>query len=511
MDAPTPALRVSGLRKRFGPVQALDGVTLEVLPGEVHALVGENGAGKSTLIHILAGTLSPDEGTIEVGGRAVRFRNAREAAAAGIAAVYQELSVVPGLTVAENIFANRQPVGRLGFVRRDELFRRTEEILRTFEVAIPPDVPVSELPVAQRQVVEILKGLAARPCILLLDEPTSSLTQREKEALFALVRRLRGQGHGIVYISHHLPEVLDLADRVTVLRDGRHVATLPRAKVTEGELVRLMVGREIRDIYGRPGTVDRTGPPRFEARDLGRKGAFEGISFEVRAGEIVGMAGLVGAGRTEVGRAVFGAEPPDAGTLFLDGRPIRPRTPLEAMRAGIAYVTEDRKNLGLFLRHSIRENLAAPRLERFQGRGGFVRDDAVDRYAEACRERSRIVAPDIHQVVGRLSGGNQQKVLVAAWTGLEPALLIADEPTRGVDVGARLEIYVQLRELAARGTAVLLISSDLQEVLGLSDRILVLRSGRIVARLDRGEATEERIIAAALGAAEAPGSSRPLS
>jgi len=499
-----PALQVVGLGKRFGPVQALDGVSLDVRAGEVHALIGENGAGKSTLINLLVGTLQPDEGRILVDGREARFRNAREAAAAGIAAVYQELSVVGSLSVAENVFANRQPVNALGFVRRDELMRRTAEILGTFDVAIAPDAMVSELSVAERQVVEILKCLAANPCILLLDEPTSSLTQREKEALFALIRRLREQKHGIIYISHHLPEVLDLADRVTVLRDGRHVATRLRSEVTEADLVRLMVGRELQDIYGRPGAVDRGGTPRIRAEGLTRRGAFEGVSFEVWPGEIVGMAGLVGAGRTEVGRAIFGAEPADGGVLSLDGVRVGPRTPMEAMRAGIAYVTEDRKNQGLFLRHSIRENVVAPRLERFQAPGGFLRDDRVDGYAERWRERSRIVAPDIHQVVGRLSGGNQQKVLVAAWTGLEPALLIADEPTRGVDVGARLEIYAQLRELAARGAAVLLISSDLQEVLGLSDRVLVMRSGRIVARFDRGGATEEGIIAAALGAAGAP-------
>jgi ABC-type sugar transport system ATPase subunit len=362
---------------------------------------------------------------------------------------------------------------------------------------------VAELSVAERQVVEILKCLAANPCVLLLDEPTSSLTQREKEALFALIRRLRSQGHGLVYISHHLPEVLDLADRVTVLRDGKHVATRPRAELAEADLVRLMVGRELQDIYGKAGAVDPSRPPRLKVEGLGRRGAFEGISFEVRPGEIVGLAGLVGAGRTEVGRAVFGAEPPDAGSMELDGRPVSPRNPLEAMRAGIAYVSEDRKTQGLFLRHSIRENVVAPRLERFQGPGGFMRDGAVDDYAARWRERSRIVAPDIHQIVGRLSGGNQQKVLMAAWTGLDPAILIADEPTRGVDVGARLEIYAQIRELAARGAAVLLISSDLQEVMGLSDRLLVLRSGRIVARFDRAGATEEKIIAAALGAAEA--------
>jgi len=501
MTSSPPALQVLDLSKRFGSVQALEGVSLDVQAGEVHALVGENGAGKSTLINLLVGTLRPAGGKILVGGREVRFRNAREAAAAGIAAVFQELSVVGSLSVAENIFANRQPVNGLGFVRQGELLRRTAELVRSFNVVLAPETLVEQLSVAERQVVEILKCLAAKPRVLLFDEPTSSLTQREKETLFALIRRLREQGHGIVYISHHLPEVLELADRITVLRDGRHVATKLRNEVTEAELVRLMVGRELQDIYGRPGEVGRTPPPRLQVQALSRSGAFAEVSFDLWPGEIVGVAGLVGAGRTEVGRALFGAEPAQRGTVFLDGQPVAPRTPNDATRLGIAYVSEDRKTQGLFLRHSVRDNLAAPRLERFASRSGFLRDDRIDDYAATCRARSNIVTPDVHQPVGRLSGGNQQKVLLAAWIGLEPRVLIADEPTRGVDVGARLEIYTQLRALAARGVAVLLISSDLQEILGLSDRILVMRAGCLVAQLAREEATEEQIIAAALGAA----------
>jgi len=498
MTSGPPALQAIGLSKRFGQVQALDDVNLEIQAGEVHALVGENGAGKSTLINLLVGTLQPDAGRLLVGGREMRFRNAREAAAAGIAAVFQELSVVGSLSVAENIFANRQPVNRLNFIRQGELTRRAEELLRTFNIAIAPHTPVEQLSVAERQVVEILKCLAAHPCVLLLDEPTSSLTQREKEMLFALIRRLREQKHGLIYISHHLPEVIELADRVTVLRDGKRVATRLRREITEPELVRLMVGRELQDIYGQRQTVDRTGPPRLKVEGLCRPGRFADVAFAVWPGEIVGLAGLVGAGRTEVGRALFGADPASSGRIVLDGRPALPRSPGEATKAGLAYVTEDRKTQGLFLRHSIRDNLVAPRLERFAARLGFMRDARIDQYAGACRQRSNIVAPDVHQLVCRLSGGNQQKVLIAAWVGLEPRLLIADEPTRGVDVGARLEIYGQLRELAARGTAVLLISSDLQEILGLSDRILVMRAGRIVGRFDCEEATEERIIAAAL-------------
>ena len=493
-----PALQVLGLSKRFGGILALDGVDLDVRAGEVHALMGENGAGKSTLINLLVGTLQPDSGKILVGGRQVNFRNARDAAAAGIAAVFQELSLVGSLSVAENIFTNRQPTNTLGFVRSRELMRQATGLLRTFEVTIGPGALVEQLSPAERQVVEILKCLGTNPCVVLFDEPTSSLTHREKQVLFTLIRRLREQGHGIVYISHHVPEVLELADRVSVLRDGRHVATRCRNEISEVDLVRLMVGRELQGIYGQAGEVDRSGVPRLKVEGLSHSGSFSNVSFQLWPGEIVGLAGLVGAGRTGVGHALFGAKPATRGAILLDGQPVAPRTPEEATRAGIAYVSEDRKTQGLFLRQSIRDNLVAPRLDRFSRGNGFMRDDAIDHYAADRRQRSNIVTPDVHQLVGRLSGGNQQKVLLAAWIGLEPRVLIADEPTRGVDVGARLEIYGQLRDLARRGAGILLISSDLQEVLGLSDRVLVMRAGRMVAQFARNEATEERVIAAAL-------------
>jgi ABC-type sugar transport system ATPase subunit len=526
MSEPGVVLQLTGITKRFGAIQALDAVDLDVRAGEIHALVGENGAGKSTLIHILAGTIQPDSGEIRLAGRGgagfrrVSFRTAHEAAKAGIAAVFQELSLVGALSVAENIFANRQPVNCLHFIRRGELRRRTREILHLFHADMDPDESVEHLSVAERQVVEILKALSANPCVLLFDEPTSSLTQRETEILFSLIRRLRAENEAIIYVSHHLPEVLELADRVTILRDGRHVATKSRIEVTERDLIRLMVGRELDDIYGQPRVVCRDGEPRLKVEGLGRPGAFDGVSFEVWPGEIVGMAGLVGAGRTEVGRALFGAEPAARGHVLLDGQEIRPDSPRAAMRAGIAYVTEDRKSQGLYLRHSIRDNLVAPRIQRARAQGeasrgqearfaerfsryGFMRDDRIDAYAEMCRQQFRIVTPDVHQVAGRLSGGNQQKVLLATWIGTRPRVLIADEPTRGVDVGARAEIYGYLRDLAADGVAILLISSDLLEILGMSDRILVMRGGRIAAQFERDEATEEGIIAAALGVGEA--------
>ncbi len=496
------ALQTVGLRKSFGVVQALDGVDLVVHGGEIHALVGENGAGKSTLINILSGTLRPDAGEIRLAGRRVSFHNAREAAAAGIGAVFQELSIVAPLSVAENVFANRQPVNRWNLIRRGELHQRTRQMLRLFDLEVEPDLPVAALSVAQQQVVELLKALSARPRVLLLDEPTSALTQRETAVLFGLLRRLRQEGVAVVYISHHLPEVLELADRVTVLRDGRHVATRPRHELSEREMIRLMVGRELQDIYGRPAAVPREGVPRLRVEQLTRPDAFADIGFALWPGEIVGMAGLMGAGRTELGRALFGAGPATGGRILLDGQPFRPRSPAAAVRAGVAYVPEDRQQHGLFLRHRVRDNLIAPGLEHFSTSWGRMCDDRIDTYGELCRQRYRIVTPDLHQPIGRLSGGNQQKVLLATWMGLEPRVLIADEPTRGVDVGARTEIYGFLRQLAARGAAILLISSDLQEILGMSDRVLVLRGGRIVAEFERDRATEEGILAAALGAAD---------
>ncbi len=543
VNTPHTVLRLVGIHKRFGAVLALDGVDLNVNAGEVHALVGENGAGKSTLIHIVAGTLPPDRGEIflaqsgargdrsspvsreashtegEEGDasalRRVQFRNGHEALCAGISAVFQELSLVGTLSVAENIFANRQPVNRWNFIRRGDLRRQTQALLDGFDIGIEPDTAVERLSVAERQVVEILKALSSRPRVVLFDEPTSSLTQRETRTLFSLIHRLRGEGTAIIYVSHHLPEVLELADRVTVLRDGRRVATLPRSDVSERDLIRLMVGRELSDIYGQPHWFPEkqaAETPRLRVAGLGRRGVFSGVAFDLRPGEIVGLAGLVGAGRTEIGRALFGLAPATEGEIWLDGRRIWPRSAGEAMNAGIAYVTEDRKALGLYLRHSVRDNLAAPWVSRahacavrgFSTGAGFLRDRQLDDYAEASRKRFRIVAPDVRQTVGRLSGGNQQKVLLAAWIGIEPRVLIADEPTRGVDVGARGEIYGYLRELAQSGTAILLISSDLQEILGMSDRVLVMRAGRIVKQLDRAEATEEGIIAAALGAGAEP-------
>jgi len=486
------------LSKRFGSIAALEEVDFALFPGQVHALVGENGAGKSTLIHLLVGALQPDSGNIFVGGRLAHFRDSRQSVRAGIAAVFQELSLISSLSVAENIFVTRQPT-RFGFVRKTELMRRASGLIDSFALDLDPARIVSSLSLAERQVVEILKCLAANPCVVLLDEPTSSLTHREKEILFRLIERLREDKRAILYISHHLPEILELADCATVLRDGRAVGFLKRDALTEPNLTRLMVGRELDDIYEAQRGKVASAVPRLAVTDLNCPGIFEQISFDVGQGEIVGVAGLVGAGRSNVGLALGGIQPADSGEIRLDGKKIWPESPRAAMAAGLVYLPEDRKTEGLFLRQSIRDNLVAPQLARFAGKTGFLSEsDIDDNAAAACRE-SRVSAQGIWQAVGRLSGGNQQKILLAARTRLKPKVLIADEPTRGVDVGARVEIYQQLRRLTAEGASVLLISSDLLEILGLSDRILVMRSGRIVARFLRRDATEQQIIAAALG------------
>ena len=494
-------LEVREVTKTFPGVRALDRVSFDLLPGEVHALVGENGAGKSTLMHILGGVHQPDSGSIALDGKPMNFPDTHAAARAGVSIVFQELSLSDNLSIAENVFANSQPVGALNMIDWRELRRRTREILAQFEWEIDPATPVGTLPTAKQQVVEIMKAVARKPRVLVLDEPTSSLTAAETRVLFGNIHAMKKQGLAIIYISHHLSEIFDLADRVTVLRDGRHVETCPVSGVTEDDLVRKMVGRELADVYGTRATP--IGEVRFRLKG-------EGTSFSVSAGEIVGFAGLAGAGRTELARAIFGAEPVESGTfgMTLDGEALTIRSPEDAIAAGIAYLSEDRKGDGLFLDMSVRENCVAPSLREFAGGIGLMNDSAAADRAEADCDRFGIATPSTAQQVGFLSGGNQQKVLLAMWFGIKPRLLIADEPTRGVDVGAKCEIYRLLRELAAEGVAIIVVSSDLPEVLGLSDRVLVMRGGRIAGEFAREEATEEKIIACAAGVVEGKGQSR---
>ena len=491
------ALEVRGLTKSFPGVRALDGVDFELRAGEIHALVGENGAGKSTMINVLAGVHQPDQGVIRLGGAPVRFADAHASARHGIGVVFQERSLCPNLSVAENIFAHRQPLKsrRLDLIDWTALHRQTAELLARFQLDVAPEQLLGELPAATQSLIEVLKAISLNPHILILDEPTAALTPAETALLFANLRRLKADGLSFIYVSHHLNEVFAMADRITVFRDGRRVHTCATADITEDELVRRMVGRELNDLYGaRRGAV---GDECFR---------LEGdVSFAVRSGEIVGLAGLAGSGRTELARGIFGVDPLPGGRRFLRGRAVTIDSPAAAIAQRVGYLTEDRKEQGLFLGMAVSANCAAANLGRFS-RAGLMDESAVAEFAGRSVRDFNIVTPHLDQPVVHLSGGNQQKVLLAMWMAVEPAFLMVDEPTRGVDVGARSEIYQRLRELAAAGVGILMISSDLPEVLGLSDRVLVLREGRIVRSFAAGEATEERIIAAASGVA-GPGES----
>ncbi len=488
-----------GIVKSFPGVRALDGVDFAVRPGEVHALVGENGAGKSTLIKVLGGIYQPDAGEIYVGGKKARFQNARDSIESGIGIVFQELSLVPQLSIAENIFFNRQPVGKAGLVNFRALHERARDMLKMFGMdCVNPETKVRELSIANQQVVEILKAMSENPKVIVLDEPTSSLTEVEVKRLFENIRMLKARGIAFVYISHHLSEIFEIADTVTVLRDGARVADAAVKDVDEDYLISHMVGRSIGNIYGTRAPEDRIGDVIFEAKGLTRKGAFTDVSFTVRRGEIVGFSGLVGAGRTEVGRAIFGADRLDGGEITLMGKKRSIHSPDQAIREGIGYMTEDRKSLGLYLSFTIAQNLAANRLRDFASRG-VMQDQKLNAASEEAVKAYDVATPSIRKKVEELSGGNQQKVLLSAWMSIKPRLLIVDEPTRGVDVGAKCEIYQLLRRMARSGDCgIVMISSDLPEVLGVSDRIVVMKEGRVTGILGGG-ATERDVMSLAAG------------
>ncbi len=490
-----PVLEMRDISRRFGSTQALDGVSLSLYPGEIHALLGENGAGKSTLIKIMTGVHQPDSGQILLDGRPVRIRSTLEAQRLGIAAIYQEPLMYPDLNVAENIFiahADRGP-----WVDWRRLYRDAEEILAQLDVRLDVRQPARGLSVAAQQTVEIAKALSLQVRVLIMDEPTAALSAHEVDQLFAIVQRLRDQGVAVLFISHRLEEVFRLANRITVFRDGRLISSAPRNEITPEQAIRDMAGRSIEQLFPRRDTVrDRV---LVQVRDLGRTGVFSGISFDVREGEVLGFAGLVGARRTDVGLALFGIAPADRGTITIDGHPVRITNPTQAMRHGIAYVSEDRRGLGLSLPMSIAANITLPSLRRYLSPAGLIRRTAEIAVAEEYRRRLSIRAPSVDVEVSRLSGGNQQKVMLSKWLNTRPRLLILDEPTRGIDVGAKAEVHQMIDDLAAEGIAIILISSDLPEVLAMSDRVLVMREGRQMGIFSRQEATQERVLAAAMG------------
>jgi rhamnose transport system ATP-binding protein len=495
-----PLLRLDGIVKSFPGVRALRGVSFDVRPGEVHALLGENGAGKSTLIKIMSGVHPPDEGEMFIDGHAVRFASPQEAQAAGIAAIYQELLLFPELSVAENVFMGHAPRLSWGGIDWASMRARTAEILNSLDIHdLDPDAPVGALSVGNRQRVEIAKALSMNARVLIMDEPTAALTEADVARLFGIVRRLRERGVGIIYISHRLVEIFDLADRVTVLRDGEYVGTHDVKDVTEPELISMMVGRTIDQLY--PHRQANPGATLLEARSVAFPGTVEEASLILRAGEIVGLAGLVGSGRSELAQILFGVTPAASGQILVDGRPVAIRSPADAKRHGIAYVPEDRGIQGLIRPMRIRHNVSLAVLDEL-ARFFFIDRGREQDLARRDIERFRIRASSMDQVVGKLSGGNQQKVVLAKWLATRPRILILDEPTRGIDVGAKAEIHKIMSDLAAEGLAVLMISSELPEVLGMSDRVLVMREGRIVAGFDRAEATQERIAAAMMRSTE---------
>jgi len=508
---PGVLLEARGISKSFPGVRALNGVQLEVRAGEVHALLGENGAGKSTLMHILAGVYRPDAGTLRFHGEEVRFADARAAQKAGVAMVFQERSLATPLSVAENVFFGRQPSRRCGVIDRREMHRQTRRILEDLGVDLEPTVLVEHLAPAEQQMVEIAKALSLDARLLVLDEPTSALTETETAALFRAMERLKQRGVGMVYISHRMAEVFQICDRITVLRDGEYQGTFPRAGITEDELIRRMVGRELETRSSRGAEAHsnaecgmrnaesssslRTSAataPTLEVRGLHDGVLLQDVSFAARAGEITAFAGLAGSGRTELAMSIFGARSRTAGEVRVAGRPVAIRCPLDAIRAGIGYLPEDRKEAGLFLEMSVAANFAAARLDPF---GCWWLDDrAMERQVAVMAARLRLTANTGGRRVQELSGGNQQKVMLARWLLVHPPVLIVDEPTRGIDIGAKREVHQLLRELAREGTAVVFISSELPEVLGVADRILVMREGRIAGELLPTAATEEAIL-----------------
>jgi ABC-type sugar transport system ATPase subunit len=497
-DAVRPLVEVNEVSKRFGGVQAVDAVSVSILPGSVHGLVGENGAGKSTLAKIIGGVHEPDDGRVLVDGEPVRFRSPRDALAAGIATIAQEIALVPARTVVENVFLGIE-TRRLGVIDRSALSRRFAELDARTGFRLDPEARVGALRTAEQQKVEIMRAIARDARLILMDEPTASLTADESERLLDIIRDLAGSGTSVVLVSHHLDEVLAICRTITVMRDGRLVRTTDAEGETEQSLVNSMVGRALELTFPpkRPAPADA--PPVLEAAGLTRTGAVADVSLTVRAGEIVGLAGLVGSGRTEVARLIFGADKLDAGEIRLNGEPVNIRGPRQAAGLGIALIPESRKEQGLLMVRSIRENATLATVGQFTT-AGVMRTDREDRRAGALAERLDVRAPNLKARVGSLSGGNQQKVLFAKWLATEPKLLIADEPTRGIDVAAKQQIHKLIADLAADGMAVLLISSEIEEVLGLAHRVLVMRGGRVVEELSGAEATQETVMRAAFAA-----------
>jgi rhamnose transport system ATP-binding protein len=490
-------LELQHAAKSFGAVLALVDGSVELRAGEVHALLGENGAGKSTLVKILAGVHQPDSGMLRVGGREVTLHGPAMARAAGIAVIYQEPTLFPDLTVAENMFIGRQPLRSGRRIDRRAMAAEAAAIFARLGVPLDPARLARGLSIADQQVVEIGKALSLNANVIVMDEPTAALSAAEVDRLFEVVRTLRKQGAAVLFISHRLEEVFEICQRVTVMRDGRHVLTSELAGLTAADLVRAMVGRDLAERQPNGGQA-APGEPVLDVRRLTREGVFTDVSLTVRSGEIVALAGLVGSGRSEVARAIFGIDRYDAGSVTMRGKPLRRASPTSAMAAGIGFVPEDRRQQGLVMDMSVQQNVALASLQELR-KGGLIRASAERAMATDWAARLKIKYSRLTDPVSTLSGGNQQKVVLAKWLGRSPAALIVDEPTRGIDVGTKAEVHQLLTDLARSGVAVLMISSELPEVLGVSDRVLVMREGRLVSELSREDSSEETIMSAAMG------------
>jgi ribose transport system ATP-binding protein len=493
----TNLLEMKGISKSFPGVKVLDQVDFVLHSGEVHALMGENGAGKSTLMKILGGIYTKDGGSISVNGNALDITSPSMAQSLGIVIIHQELNLIPHLTVMENIFLGREfTYGKSKLINWRLMRKESQRFLSQLGLNIDPGMMVNELSVGQQQMVEIAKALSMNTEILVLDEPTAALTDREIEALFIVIASLREKGVGMIYISHRMEEIFRICDQVTVMRDGHYIGTECVANTTMDDLVKMMVGREIKDRF--PKIQVAFGEEKLTVNGLTQKGKLHDISLSIRAGEIVGIAGLMGAGRTELAKALFGVASIDRGTISINGNPVSIKSPIDAIEAGIALVTEDRKDEGLLLPLSVNDNLALPNLSLLSS-FGFMNRSKERELSDSMIKQLSIKTPDSEQKVGALSGGNQQKVVIGKWLATNPQVLILDEPTRGVDIGAKKEIYDLMNELASQGVAILMISSELPEVLGMSDRILVMHEGKISGEFSREEANQEKIMLCATG------------
>ena len=485
-------LDVSGVRKEFPGVLALDDVQFKLKRGSVHALMGENGAGKSTLMKIIAGIYTPDSGSFKLRGAEIALDSPLHALENGIAMIHQELNLMPHMTVAENIWIRREPLNRFGFVRHGEMRRMTKELFENLGIDIDPNVKVSELTVANRQMVEIAKAVSFDSDVLIMDEPTSAIADREVAHLFRIIRDLKSRGKGIIYITHKMNELFEIADEVSIFRDGRYIGTHSSTEVTRDDIIRMMVGREITQMF--PKEIVPIGDVVLSVKDLGLAGVFQGVSFDVHAGEIVGLAGLVGSGRSNVAETIFGVTPATSGSISIRGQKVTIDTPKRAMENGMGFLTEDRKDTGCFLPLSVQENMQIAVLrDSYVGRG-FVRQKELTADCETMSASLRVKTPNMAEIVNNLSGGNQQKVLIGRWLLTKPKILILDEPTRGIDVGAKSEIHRLISKLASEGVAIIMISSEMPEILGMSDRIVVMHEGRATGILSRAEADQVRIM-----------------